>query len=504
MKIKNIFTGCGLLSVLFLASCINDVGNYDYEDPAVTLPVTVADLSDGTVMRGETLTIEPEVTITGDPSRYTYSWYVIERDHAGRLPEKIILGDAKNLNLPVMLAVGSYNLSFVVADSTRDIYVRKEALLYVTATDVGAGWFVLKDTDNETDFDYVKFSDNGTVFYPDVLFNPADPNSRLKGKAVTIEYQSARYYQSSTITGQSAYHILSEEDIKVYNARDLSLFKNREDVFFIPPDTWRPQNVRCTNNNLFLINDGIMFTIYGMMANVGKVIPRPGTYAFHSGLLSNNGGSALGFDLSSRTFYHIDSYSGPAAFQAGTPPVSNMDVTLVSLLSGRHATPSISDPIYGFALMKKPAEEKYYLLGLNYKHTNAYPVEQIADAPVFDEIPSGSNLPAAAVKAAPWTGNFVYFANGNRLSVYKNAADLSGTDKEYELHAFPADETVSYMVNLYHTTFNYLAVLTNNTAGNWKLYVFDVTGAGNPEFNTTPRYTQQGTGNARYLMYRHN
>jgi hypothetical protein len=504
MKIKNMFILCGLLFVLFPVSCINDVGNYDYEDPAVTLPITVSDLQSGTVILGETLTIEPEVTITGDPSRYTYSWYVIERDFAGRLPEKIILGDTKNLNLPITLAVGGYDLSFVVADPARDIYVRKHAILNVTATEVGAGWFVLKDTDNETDFDYVKFSDDGTAFYSDLLLNPADPNSRLKGKAVKIEYQGSRYSNSTIVTGQSAYHILSEEDIKVYNAKDLSLFKNREEVFFIPPDTWRPQNILYTNTDLFLINDGKLFTIYGMMANVGKVIPKPGSYNFHSDMLSNNTGTALGFDLSTRTFYHLDAYSGPAALLSGTPPVANMDVTLVSLLSGKHAAPGLSMSIHAFALMKAPAEEKYYLLGLNYRNSNVYPVEQIAGVPVFDEIPSGSNLPTAAVKAAPWAGDFVYFANGNKLSVYKNASGLSGTDKEYQLHAFPADETVSYMVNLYHTEFNYLAVLTNNTAGNWKLYVFNVIGAGNPEFNTTPRYTQQGTGNARYLMYRHN
>jgi hypothetical protein len=465
-------------------------------------------------MRGETLTIAPEVTIAGDPSPYTFSWYVVERDYAGRLPEKIILSHTKNLDQPIMLAVGSYSLYFVVADPTRDIYVKKQAILNVKATTVDKGWFILKDIDNETDFDYIKFSDDNTAFYPDVLFNPTNPNSRLKGKAVKMEYQNGRYSHSqvdpvtgkvTTLNGQSAYHILSEEDIKVYNAKDLSLFKNKEDVFYLLPETWRPQNVRWSNAALFLINDGTLFAINTIMgANVGKVIPKAGAYTLHPDLLANNGDNLLGFDLDSRTFYTLDPSSGLIAFRSGTPSTTNMDVTLVNIFSGRHVSPSISDPIHGFALMKSLSEEKYYLVGLNYKHTNAYPIEKIDAEDPFYEIPSGSDFPAAAVKAAPWSGNFVYFANGNKLSVYKNASSLTGTDKEYKLHEFPADETVSYMINLYHTTFNYLAVLTNNTAGNWKLYVFDVLGLGNAEFDTTPRYTYQGTGNARYLMYRHN
>jgi hypothetical protein len=483
---------------------VKDTGNYDYEDPAVTLPVTVSDLSDRDIMRGETLAIAPDVTIAGDPSRYTFSWYVVERDYAGRLPKKIILSHTKDLNQPITLAVGSYQLNFMVADSIRDIYVRKQAILNVAATEVNAGWFILKDIDNETDFDYVKFSDNNTVFYPDVLLNPTNPDSRLKGKAVKIEYQSNRYSHSATQTGLSVYHILSEDDIRVYSAKDLSLLKNKEDIFYILPDNWRPQNVRWSNMQLFLVNDGKMYITNTMMPNVGKVIPQSGTYALHPDLLSNNGGRVLGFDLNSRTFYGLEGSSGLTQFQQGTPSTTNMDVTLVNILSGKNVNPSISDPIHGFAVMKSLTEEKYYLVGLNYSHTNAYPIEKIADVPVFDEIPAGSNFPTAAVKAAPWTGNFVYFANNNKLSVYKNASGLTGADKEYQLHVFPADETVSYMINLYHTTFKYLAVLTNSAGGNWKLYVFDIPGAGNPEFNTTPRYTCQGTGTARHLTYRHN
>jgi hypothetical protein len=508
MKVKNIFITFGLLTVLFLTSCVTDFGNYEYRDPEAVLPVSISGLQDTSIIKGEYLVLEPEVTIAGDQGNYTYSWYAMPTTVAGALPEKTILGNTKNLNSQITLAVGSYTLNLAVIDSVRDIYVRKEVILTVKATEVGAGWFVLKDIDSETDFDYI--NGNGDI-YPDVLLTLAEPSgSRLKGNAVKIEYQSARYYhqvidgngKATTLTNKKAYHILSDEDIKVLNAETLELFKNQQDVFYTPT-VCRPQNVAYANVNLFLVNDGKIASIYGMSSNLGKLTPKIGFYTFHKDLLIHGGGGVMGFDVDSRTFYHVDAFSDMAKFKEAEGKIStgNMNVDLLDLLTGMKGTSSTK--AQGFAVMKSIDKEEYYLVTLIYNSKNDYPVAASASNPereAFDTIPAGSKFPTAPVKAAPYSGNFVYFADGNKLSVYRNA---SGLDiKESLLKEFPAGETVSYIANIYKAnSFNYLAVLTNSDSG-WKLYAFNVIGLGNPEFEPTPAFVREGTGNARFVMYR--
>jgi hypothetical protein len=508
MKVKNILILFNVSAVLFLSSCVRDFGNYEYQDPDDVLPVIISGMKDTSILKGEYLVLDPDVKISGDPSQYNYSWYVMPAVTAGFLPTKTVMGNAKQLNYPITLAVGEYFLNLTVTDSIRDIYARKEVKLRVKATEIGAGWFVLKDINDETDFDYIA---NDGKIYPDVLLTLADPvGSRLKGKAVRIEYQGERYYHQetndegkvTTLANQSVYHILSDEDIKVFNSKDLRLFKNQQDVFYTPT-VCRPQNIRYMQTNLFLVNDGTISSIYGMMQNFGKVAPKVGFYTLHSDLLVHGRGSAMGFDVDNRTFYHVDAYSAMMTFreQEGAISTTNMNADLLNIIAASEEIAITA----GFAVMKNPDKEEYYLATLRYYSSNAYPIAVSEENPsgiAFDTVPQGCKMPVAPVKAAPYSGNFVYFADGNKLSVYRNASGF--TNRESLLKEFPAGETISYMTHKYDpygSAYNYLVVLTNSANG-WKLYVFDVIGLGNPEISPDPRYTYQGTGNARFVMFR--
>ncbi|KAA6350963.1 hypothetical protein EZS27_001660 [termite gut metagenome] len=498
MKVKHLLIAYTLLG-LFASSCDKDLGNYEYNDPKITLPVAVSGIKDTIeVKKGLNLVIDPIVTIAGDESNYAYSWHVTPTQTAGALPEKTVLGDQKKLDLPVALAAGDYFLSFTVTDTTRDIYLRKQILLNVKATDVSTGWYILKDIDNETDFDYVN---NEGVLYPNVLLTLANPaNSRLKGTAVKIAYQAGRYYHQivdadgkvTTLANQTVLYVLSSEGIKVFNSKDLSLFKTDGEVFYFPKAS-QPQNIIATIwNDVFFLENNKIYSIYGMSQNIGKFgSAKQGTYTLHKDLAESSGNPVLGFDMNSHTFYLID---GAAAvltpFQEKDDKISttNMNGTVLNILNGVSGT--------GFAVMKHLTNEEYYLASISFDGTNAYPFT------AFDDIPSGSKFPNAPVKAAPYTGNFVYFAEGSKLSVYKNASELTPAEREPLLKEFPAGETISYIAHLYrNNSYNHLVVLTNSASG-WKMYCLNVIGLGNPEIDTTPAKLFQGTGNARYVLYR--
>jgi hypothetical protein len=120
----------------------------------------------------------------------------------------------------------------------------------------------------------------------------------------------------------------------------------------------------------------------------------------------------------------------------------------------------------------------------------------------FYSVPKECKMPFAEVKAAPYGGAFIYFANGNELWAYMNA-NLALPDKERVLFSFPQDETIAYMTNLYSSgRYNYLVVLTNN-ATDWKLHVYEVKSLTAPEVNfAEPVFFYSGEGHGRYVMYR--
>ena len=68
-----------LLNCIFLlGACIDDKGNYTYQDKDEVLPIQISGLENAiTIPQGNVLKLSPVVE-NDDPSRYTYSWFVME------------------------------------------------------------------------------------------------------------------------------------------------------------------------------------------------------------------------------------------------------------------------------------------------------------------------------------------------------------------------------------------------------------------------------------------
>ena len=501
----------GLFSLL-AASCIDDKGNYEYEDPANILPATISGINDTTIMYNAVLKIVPEIH-GADNGDYAYNWNVTPSVTAGRLPEKTVLSEERILNVvvPAKVGIGTFFLTFEVRDKKTNLYVRKQVLLTLTATNINTGWYILKDINDETDFDYI--SRDGSTQIPDVLLTRATPAARIKGTAVQMVYQQTRYYHTvtntlgvvTTLANQQVFHILSSRDIKTYNAANFELFKNYEDQFYSLPPNCNPQSIRYPaqgSGDLFLLNDGKIHAIYGMSGNIGKYpAPKVGLYSMHKDMIAPSFSNALYFDMVTCTFYSVSSNgysinklseeSASAPTPIGISP-TNMNYTLLNLLPGGDMNTSIR----AFAVMQNKTTNDYYLVGIlsQYSPATAYPFTS------FNIIPAGNKMPLAAVKAAPYSGDFVYFGDNNKLCVYKN---IDIPNREQVLITFDAGETVSYIQHMYSlaNNYNWLAVLTNSASG-WKLYVYNVIGVGISEIDNTPIQTYSGTGNARSLIYR--
>lgn len=494
-----------------VSSCINDKGNYVYEDASNVMPVVISGFNDTTIIIGSDLRIDP-ILQNVDNVDYVYTWSATTAVAAGGGLVKVILSHERVLNVPLKLAVGNYTLNLEVKNVERDIYVRRAVSLSVVATNINTGWFILKDIDGETDFDY--FSLDGSFQQPDVLYNVIPPFERMKGTAIKMIYQNQRYYHlmpnesggTTSLTNQRVYHILSSQDICTYDASMLRLFKKYEAQFYGVPEVCRPQSILFLSSSydLFILNNGKVHSIYGMAVNAGKYdyqkISPLGAYDMHSDMISSENNNVLLFDIKSSSFCYANNYgenivylndeSSSVIEPIGVSP-RNMPYTLVNLIQRTREFQTSS----AYAIMKSKSSNDYFIASVSFGNTPAnYPFTS------FRPIPASCKMPLADVKACPNSGNFVYFGDGNKLCVYR---DLDLDQRESVIKTFPAGETISYITHIFvnSTSYNYIVVLTNSSSG-YKMYAFNLIGSGNPEIVDEPLFTYSGTGNARNVLFR--
>lgn len=86
----------------FICSCVDDKGNYTYKDEKDILPISIGEFEkEMTIEVGQTLSIIPEIEGMDNPDKYTYEWYVMEYQVAGKAPERQDIGNTKDLNYKV-------------------------------------------------------------------------------------------------------------------------------------------------------------------------------------------------------------------------------------------------------------------------------------------------------------------------------------------------------------------------------------------------------------------
>lgn len=490
-----------LILFLLVTSCTNDTGNYDYISAEELLPIEITGMNeDATVVQGSQLQIDPQIEKMDDPSRYTYLWYTTEAQIAGALPTKKELSKEPKLDVKITLDAGSYLLNLIVLDEKKDIYKRKQIKLEVKASNISIGWYVLKDMNQQTDFDFV---DPKGVVYSDVL---AQAGNQLQGNAVAMSYQSSRYYHQvmsntgviTQLTNQKVFHVLSTRDIRTFNAQNMGLFKKFDEQFYALPSQCMPQLVysQGTDGNVFLINAGKLHSIDGMSFNIGKFCaPKVGEYSLFPVLApANFSGDMLVFDTLKHTFYTTSSVGMTVdnvpdqVIGKETIHMRNMPYQMIAMTSGLSY---ISMAKQSFAIMKNTDDGSYRLAQIPYNTSN-----RISS---FNPIPNNANLTHSNIIAATSSGNFLYFAINNQIYYYMNATGLD--EKEKLLITLPQDEKVTFMLPILAKDMNVLAVLAN-TATSWKLYIYPVEAVGNPELVTKPLHVYTGKGAGKQLLYR--
>lgn len=492
-----------LLNCIFLlGACIDDKGNYTYQDKDEVLPIQISGLENAiTIPQGNVLKLSPVVE-NDDPSRYTYSWFVMEAQTAGSLPKRVDIADTKNLEYTVSLSPATWLLNFEVFDEKRDIFRRKEIKLTVSASPVDLGWYVLKDENGETDFDYI--NPDGEV-YRDLLYLAGN---RPKGIARNMAYQRSTYtheYESDgtviTLSNQAVFFIATDQDMCTYNARSLDLFKSFEDQFYAAPETIDPGRVYHSNSgNDYFINDGKMYTVSGSSRNIGKfsaakIAPNP-LYPY---FLPGRSDESVVFDVVDHTFYRVSVSTGVLTPVGEVTFSENNTVSFTNMPYSVTAIGENTYIYYGFSYAVMKNEETGEGALARYS-ADSYKFVS------FKTVPKDSKLLQSSIIGPSYTSDFLYFAIDNKVYDYQNAEGIEGSREkmilEYpgETVAFVRHNFVSSATSAVKT--NSLNVLTNTEHG-WKLYFYDLKGESTSELaSTTPTKVYEGTGNGRFLMFR--
>lgn len=490
------FIQSAILFIAFISlhSCIDDKGNYTYQDEKQILPIEIEGVEkEITAQVGDILSITPKLKGMDNPDKYSYEWYVMESSVSSKRKD---ISSMQNLEYKVELDPGKWRLFYKVTDIKRNVYVCVETSLTVIANAIdNTGWYVLKDDNQNTDFDFI--NEEGTV-YRDVL---ALKNIKVPGIGISMEYQTGYRHniidqngKTVTLLNQRAFHIVTNKELYTINATTFELFKNFNDHFYTIPNKCQPEGyVKIYNANFFMQNEGKLYALKGTANNIGKFFPIPGDYKLYK-----QGGIPIGmnnyivFDEIEHSFYIADvTYN----YFIDMPELEQNN-EIFSFKNMPYSVISVGYNLFsqGYFIMKHNEKEEGQLIRIVFSYSPS--VTSVST------IPQESKMLQTDIIAPAYKSDFVYFKYGNSVYSYENSKDLALKDKEKEIITYTDDETIVSIKNIFVANKrNQLAVLTNKDK-KWKLYIYNLIGESNPEINPEPVHVFEGDGYGRYLLSR--
>ena len=521
---QNIFkiTGVAIILCLWMTSCVNDEGNYNYEKRENVTNITIEGVEQMiAVTIGKSLEIKPNVTGLLDDADYEFLWYVYADKTADADQRKAVrdtLSRKKDLSTIISMKADNYNLVYEIKDTRNQVRTYSETKISVHETDMNVGLYVLKDDGEKSDFDYFGFY--GDVVYRDALKNQNE-DCRVDGLARRIANQEASYSHRqlesngtyTLLQRQNAIHITTTKEAVSLNANNLSqTFKRFDDMFYEQPeegfmveDFYR---IQAEYKSLYMINGGKFYAMVNVSTNYGifsnyrgyrndTIRVAPEIYCVYW--------EVVVYDKKSRKFFWASTDAGDNNYYEFTNWVqpAGTDLELVRLLQG--SVPRIlQGTADGKAIFKDRNSSDYYYATLSH-NLNEFARPKSNPVKSCSVLPAGSKLSQSTVLAATEKGKFIYYADDNKLMA---AFDPQTGKKDDKLiYTFPAGEKITLIrmsdMNAPKSTGNpfYLIVLTNHANG-WKLYQYNLADVAEPEVADIVA-TYEGEGNAKEFSVRY-
>ncbi|HEY0177272.1 MAG TPA: PKD-like family lipoprotein, partial [Pedobacter sp.] len=234
----------------FACSCVKDNGSYG--DPKVAPAISnIKDSTFKVYTHHDTLRITPTVA---NEDRYTFFWTIYSTNFnvfAGKVPKPDTLAKTKDLSYEVLLNPGQYILIFNVRDKETSVVSVITRNLSVSTLTM-SGWYLLKDDNNTTDFDFIY--PQGRIDNWMAYFNGGHS---LQGKALKAVFVPSFKLSPTATDLFNTYAVISDEDAGIYRIDNGKQVMGFDSMFFSKPDVKKPQNIMqpMASNTLVLINN---------------------------------------------------------------------------------------------------------------------------------------------------------------------------------------------------------------------------------------------------------
>ena len=510
-----------VVGIMLFTKCIDDTGNYTYQDPEAVTPIILSEFAANyTAIMLEPFVLDPRMA--GNEADYDYFWctYPHGTTTQGR---RDTIGRERKLDYNVGLAPGAYKLIFQARDKKTGISAFQRTIITVTST-FSSGYFINKYENGRTDVDFI---DGNGVLRPNILktINGDD----LPGKPIRSTLSDRYCYPVTDDAGNTTvkswvytFMICSDEDMRIYNANEMTLVKDWDNAFMETPAVKKPQGVWGTSGGFMMLNNGELHTVGGATYSdgcFGYPYPNEGLKLSGHGCVINsnmaffdeNAGALVGYSNTQNRYAYINPYPGYEQHH-----FTNQEVLF---LGTQHNYLNAS--ARGWALLRsKNAGEvgKLRLVDLMggsfntvqamvYYGSYEVPAEftNVGDGKVFCMQYGGGTGAAASITS------ILYYSTGDNNVHYYNQNNQT---RKLNAVTIPADEKIAYIFHNYdwacnnHPSYihadapNNFLVLSNK-GGNWVLRVYDMVGLTHDiDAASGPKETYTGTGEANSLIFR--
>lgn len=494
-KIHFIFT---LSAIAVLAGCYGEKGN-DRIVPIGQIEITGIEANYTVLSFEDNLVIRPTVQAEYPDADLEYTWFY----YAGGISVDTridTIGRQKDLDYPVTMPEGTFNLVLSVRNKTSDYTVTKTTSVS-SVTRFSRGFYLLKQTqDGNTDMDL--HLEDGAVADNLLVKSLGAP---LTGKptrlGLMINY-SFLDRQTGKPVGGNAIAPMSERDMRIMRISDMSLIYDHTEMFFgDQPDEAPYFACRGMLMTYYISSQGCYATRtmpeFGMfsMGKFGYVLTPTGAGPHAVQLAGFNGANGVFyFDPGQRSFLCGDMQGMLHTFSDDGKPATPNNIRDKCLFLGAYS--NMAAGVYAFSIFEgTSAQRSLYIMRLmmgNYSN------------PVVEKrtLAAGSKFSTATMFAANGRdARLIYGVEQNKLYMY-NVED--GSEIPCTLEGMGAGETITYMAHKYWVNtadapylFNCIVVATQK-GNEYKVYMYDILG-GQP--HGIPVKTFSGTGTVVDMQY---
>ena len=482
-----------LLSVIAYSSCIDDEGNYVYQD-LVKLNVDSVKANYSVRSMVDNLVIKPEITSSGD---YSCIWMLT---HGSVDPVIDTISTEKELDYPVTEPVGDYTLILQVNDNQTGDATFITSSVNVT-TLYSTCWYVLKEIEGATDLDLIA-SEEETM--QDLFLNLH--GERMEGKPIDISYTpSYRYIDKDNVLNRNKALIWVCSDVNLYmlETANLSIVYEHDELFYGSAPEETPYHIGFFSSYcVYLSSEGI-YHLSTMTPTSGK---------FGSPLTLENDSYELGmqyfnFDRSTLLWdqancrFMAENNSRLRTFQdedekGNTPEIvpNNMNCDLLHMDRTTNA---------GYAVLKDRETGEILVLELDKLASDDWtpkfynPINNLNAI----RLPADHDMSNATLFAQNHKLAYIYYTDGEKVNLFDFATQSVSRE---DIVPRKAGERITFMEHLYWTGnatndgFEYLVVGTEH-GDEYTLYFYELLG-GAPDLDKEV-VSVSGTGKIKDVQY---